>query len=1683
MGTLSYQADLLPGQRLNVLAGLASDGTRTVFNKTLAPGIPQPVEEVVRGADPEKCVFGPFPVLTPCRTWTALVEEFFARFAFHGLPSSFAGAAARQAHSRQSEAIRHELADRLGIRVEDAGDEADRSFVLVRVPRTVPGSTIRLPDPRTRTMWESVVEQGRDALAETVRRLGSAGTNGSMTPEQVENALNEVENHAGSHLVESLSIGDEAFQVFVYTRQNFDRVRQAMDKTGWKGVNALGFRYFTSKGFRLYATTPKLASGDPAFSEVRRHLADDVYQVEESVFGLLLNQEAARASTALKTLTCTGATLVPVAGLSTAGTEAERLSEPSPADTLINTVTVQGAIARFGSEGCGVPAVPGDVSVPYADLYEPFTTTVPAPALWSPYVSLAQPYVELGEFWNATSTDASAVRHLVVVADVIELRDSIDLSSLTTVTLACRLLVAGSRDGTVPTVRLSASAWDPLQLFCGSMSGTCAFEAADDPASRRVVFGDDAVSLKPDDNQVAFDSFFGGKHPVAPLVNTSKAAEAQWRRNSLETGIETLLLASAAALRPQAILSSRLKQTAVQFWQCLQWIGGYLREITDDFTKAGTTPPDHIASLYSLSTTLARSALSPWTPADQVLPQVPSLRFTAFQDAINRLLAVADTYAAQLGRSRQLLADHALAKQREFEEDKREALLRDLASFLVKQNEAVAEKEKDLVESHNVVINKNNEAALVLTQREGELRSQYHTYLEKLTDAQREMSDAIAEERRKQETKMVFEFVGGLVEVFGGVLTGIYSFKVAGAAEGMEKTLKRWEAFLKFAETANKLIESGIKLAESIEHVIDLDHSTPSAFVEPPTDTDWDIFLNDTEAKVRPAEDFIKPEVARFVAAARNLVAIAKALNAVLRQKAQLQFDNIAESAARGVAERQAARLRALTLDLSEPTKRPGHDYVADLGQLTAVLEQAQNRALNRLAEVAMLQDDSMTYHYLSRPSLISRFDLAQIRENLAAQALSAVQALQSYPYPPTDLREPVEVTVEHVPVADLLGAGAEIDVSPTQNELFNSLARVRVNAVDVRIDGVTTTKGRCHVQLVSEGEPMTDRGLKRETLTYRMISRDWHVVYDIASDRTVIGTEPAKEWGALFTKPTPFQRWRVLLPRTAENAGISLDSAATTVTLRFHVEAMYSAPVSERAERTAPLAAAKATPDPVEFLSLLKGCSVTDGWDVVSFVSVDRINDLWRQRWKAETEAAFHGDRMFVQDIDVSHPQSLPGNIRVEYRLAAKAGPPSLTFVASAEQSAEVGIPLIEGALTTTTYQGDKVIGEETKRIESTSAHPVLIKTRAQLAKLPGDVDKFHAVHIDPSQGVFAFENIELDPQVDAGFSNEIVEYFKKKKLQPWLLGSLRFESDQPYLRPQSFTFRTYTPPPTHTDDWPAILGIYALTSTANPPAHGMRHSWPDAAWPVSAQFDAAVYFSAELLWENEVLPALPASKGATVKRDPNTHQYHGAFTGKQVVWEQPVELKEGWESGAWHKVYPQAKITFDYAPLSLTFDLTALQLSYDHTWKEPFPYQGRHPVVSQGDADVNLTVDRDDVTVSCSFNAQSNAHIDKDTFTVTFDRITLSPTVDVKYNIHKFLGIPILAQLKPEVVANAKKALNDTFSAVKIELRAMSLFAVSNLLFPESRTLDPSGVYFPGDLAIVGNVTRQWKPPTGGE
>ncbi|EGW36042.1 hypothetical protein [Desulfosporosinus sp. OT] len=1697
MSYFQYRSTVLPGQRTNLVAGLQPD-VNTLFFSSIANGTGDPVEAILAQAKQEEAIFGPFPELTPCKNWTALISAFFAPYAIQARPDTFGGAAAVQRYSSQNIEINKSLASLFGIKPKHARDDANIGFVLARVSRNLNGAMATLTCPSARDFYSQLCNDFKKQVGTLTEKLKTQNSFNDMgglvlAPTSVDPILNFISRDFGSHFVQSVSIGDLAYQVFVYDLDKFDLICQSLKQEDWSGVSSLGFRYWTSDNYLKYQTPVRLLSRNPDFDVFAQFLKDDTYGLDQSIFSLVLNPKANNEAMRLTDLTCTGAQLIPITALH--GQAPHRtLYTLSLGDDIkdsimpmLNNVAVQSFVCRFGGEAAGPAAFPNHNTIDYATIYEVFSRPDTVSLLWSPYLSITQMYVRLDEIWKQQAMNKSGVKQLVIVADVIEVGADIDLSDVQNVTLVCRLFIAQATEKGTPTIKLSEKTWSPLQFYCGSMIGTCIFQEAEVSNERRVVFDTYAVSLSPDKKAVSYEDFFAGKFPSPLLSHSTHDMDSEWRSSVIQTGLETLLMSASVPLTPQMQLASELQQTAVEAWNCLTWILNYSSQTVESLRDTQAIPPE-LMQVYANALALSRTVADPSKVTGPRIPCVPPLRYTAFEDAVNKLLDAAKDYKEQIDEVNQAIREKNAEIQRTYQESTLNDNIREVAKFLLDQNNAMVDKEKDLVNYHNQIIGKKQDMIVQLDQRSQQIHDQLQTLKTKLDEAKDELTKAIEVKKAEETTKAVFEFVLGLTEVLGGIWFGVASLKHL-PNDQVEKTLKKLEAFLKIVESVNKLkdtIEEGVK--EALD-AADLAKVTPPGGLESqaPSETDWDLFMNGAEAAVKPAEEFVAGEVANYVAAVRNMTAVGKSLIPILQQKAQLEFDLFAERSESQVNQRQAARLLALQTKLNIKNLAPGIDYVADLGSFNAILQQRQNTVLLTLTRMVALQDASMTYHYLSQPTVITHFDISSVRQSLAVQAVNAVRALQLYPYPPTDLQEPVQYIIQHVTSAELLSdLGVAVEIPMNQSD-FDTLARVRINSVDVRVEGVKTKTGKCHVLMESTGDPMHDRGLHREVLTYETGSRKWDIVYDISSDKTIIGTRPAKDWGQYFTKLTPFQTWRISVPATSENEGIEFNSRITKVTLKFMLEAVYSSTPAMR-EIAPPhnvlgLVANDSTsvPLPPTFISNLNGHSITDGWDVLTFASIDRINDLWKERWEIETKEAFQGDRTFVQEIKIAYTQDLPGSIQVVYDLDVIAGPPSLKFLADSSQQALVNIPLTEGNLVITTWLKGQQVGQEIKKIQSTAENPVLVRTKAPLQQLQGEVDS-NTVFIDPLQGIFEFENITFDPAIDTNMSDQLAAYFKRQKLQPWKIGTVRIPADKEFLQPKVFDFRTYIPPEERKNDWPAVLCLYILTITKKPPEHGMRQSWPDMTWPISNDYDAAVYFSADLLWNKVIYPAVDAVvPNSTLTKNQATGTYSITFTGSLVAYDQQFAISVGWECGSHHNEYPHGTVNFPYSLIKLDLGLSSLELSCNGSWKDSFPYQKRTPCVCGMDSDVSLDVAYDDVNFSCSFDTSVLPILDKEKVDISFPEVSFQPTIKAEPTSYSFLGIN-WQNVSQSVADSAKTELNKKLSGWKIELGDLSLFAVTNLLFPESKTIDPEQVFFPGDMVLIGKVTRQWTPPTKG-
>ncbi|MEI7870026.1 MAG: hypothetical protein WCI11_19240 [Candidatus Methylumidiphilus sp.] len=506
-----------------------------------------------------------------------------------------------------------------------------------------------------------------------------------------------------------------------------------------------------------------------------------------------------------------------------------------------------------------------------------------------------------------------------------------------------------------------------------------------------------------------------------------------------------------------------------------------------------------------------------------------------------------------------------------------------------------------------------------------------------------------------------------------------------------------------------------------------------------------------------------------------------------------------------------------------------------------------------------------------------------------------------------------------------------------------------------------------------------------------------------------------------------------------------------------------------------------------LDYLKALKGCSMTGKWDVVSFVLLDKINSLWKKRWDAETADAFNGDRTFVQSIDVTFEQNPSHNQRIVYQLNAKLGPPSLEFLLGNSMNVIVIIPLVSGTMTTTTYYKGNLDETNSINIQSTVEKPLMLTANALLAYFDGGVDDFHHVHIDLKQMDISLKNIKFDPLVDKDLCNVIEDYIQKQKLQPWLLGTLRYHSDKEFLKPKHVKFRTFVPPNEHmhisnADYWPPLLGIYIVT-TSEIPSGDIDKTWGLDAWPVSKELDAAVYFSAKLFFENEVIPEMKKTFGnASIVFDEKTKTYSATVGNPILVINKDIEYIES--VGAVNilnpakKVNRRVKISLPAMSIKLKLNMNNVELSCHKTWSESIPCQDSSHT-SQGGSHSSYSVSNKSFEFSCSFDSLATAKINKDTFVISFDTCKLKPAISMHNNEGWLENLAGALRDTYGMEKEAENGLLNQFKDKELILGEMSMFAVSNLLFPESKCIEPEAVCFPNDLVIVGKVTRDWKKP----
>nr|AUY61912.1 IPD083Gb [Adiantum raddianum] len=507
---------------------------------------------------------------------------------------------------------------------------------------------------------------------------------------------------------------------------------------------------------------------------------------------------------------------------------------------------------------------------------------------------------------------------------------------------------------------------------------------------------------------------------------------------------------------------------------------------------------------------------------------VPSLQYDVYDRIINLMTRAAESYDNDFKQLNLFIQQNEI-----------------LGSFLLDQNRAFAQKERDMENHHLQLVTLQGHELQATGDKLQALNRQLAEQSEAMDQAKADMDAGIKEYRDAMIANAIFSVFKAIAALCLAAATG---GAAAGAAAGAAV-----DTAAQLSELA-RVLQSVVKLLKRIENVVKTINAI-TAFLteleslnqlielpempEMPTDADWSIFENEIEAVAEGMPTEIS-EVPAWKAKCKNVAAVGREIITTVAHVEKLQYEISVSKMLQDIAQQQAERLEGLRIEDLD-------NYL----EMATELDMRTNRILMGLLDMLSLQTGALSYHYLLRPRPFTGWvRMETVWRTLLQNESDKLVAIAALGAPQEFSRSYV---VENIPVS-LLKEGADwiFDI-PVHDPVFPSLwSSVRIDYVEMKFPPDTThlptTKGGKVYFLLQAARFFHDRLQEDEVLHYQAaVPLVYQYAYHVESGETTLSNRPPQASSALYMRMTPFTRWRLRLSASApENEGLEFPTATT---------------------------------------------------------------------------------------------------------------------------------------------------------------------------------------------------------------------------------------------------------------------------------------------------------------------------------------------------------------------------------------------------------------------------------------------------------------------------------------------------------------------------------------------------------
>ena len=251
----------------------------------------------------------------------------------------------------------------------------------------------------------------------------------------------------------------------------------------------------------------------------------------------------------------------------------------------------------------------------------------------------------------------------------------------------------------------------------------------------------------------------------------------------------------------------------------------------------------------------------------------------------------------------------------------------------------------------------------------------------------------------------------------------------------------------------------------------------------------------------------------------------------------------------------------------------------------------------------------------------------------------------------------------------------------------------------------------------------------------------------------------PSPNFVNKFIQVAPFDDWVFRFPKVTTNKGIRFSTKLTTLRIKFYVNVIFHPPPSTNNDQLLH----RRLSDYVlgskdKLLTDLSGRSVVREWDAIMAVSAERVNELWKNQYDADTNAGF------VKSITTARTLASDSrSFRVETRVMMKVGPPIIQFVRNNQDRATLKIKIKSAVMEHWEFSKRRKT-EDNYNETATLSDGSEISGTMNLLQVHGSLTKDSRVVLDLSNGVFEVLELPLNGHLQLTIRNQIQLFFNTK-------------------------------------------------------------------------------------------------------------------------------------------------------------------------------------------------------------------------------------------------------------------------------------------------------------------------------